>query len=165
MTPDKLIEEYKAGKRSFGGADLRRANLRRADLGGAYLGGADLGRAYLGSADLGGAYLGGADLRGADLGGANLRGADLGGANLRGADLGEQWVIQGACRSDGYWFMLTSLTGEGVRVKAGCRNFTLAEAREHWTATRKDTPLGNETFAILDNLEALAKIRGYDLSK
>ncbi len=72
----------------------------------------------------------------------------------------DQWVVQGACRSDGYWFMLTSFKDEGVRVKAGCRNFTLAEAREHWTATRKDTLLGAETFAILDNLEALARIRG-----
>ena len=102
----------------------------------------------------------GAYLRGANLGGADLRGADLRGAYLRGAYLGEQWAVQGACRSDGYWFMLTNLKDEGVRVKAGCRNFTLVEAREHWAATRKDTPLGNETFAILDNLEALARIRG-----
>ncbi len=100
------------------------------------------------------------NFRGAYLGGADLGGADLGGADLGGANLGEQWVVQGACRSDGYWFMLISLKDEGVRVKAGCRNFTLVEAREHWSTTRKDTPLGNETFAILDNLEALARIRG-----
>jgi hypothetical protein len=57
--------------------------------------------------------------------------------------------------------MLTSLTGEGVRIKAGCRNMTISEARAHWQATRGGTPLGDETFAIIDYLEKVAKIRGY----
>lgn len=46
-----------------------------------------------------------------------------------------------------------------MRVKAGCRNFPIDEARDHWQATRSGTPLGDETFAIIDNMVALAKMR------
>jgi uncharacterized protein YjbI with pentapeptide repeats len=101
------------------------------------------------------------DFYGANLRDADLRDADLGGAYLRDADLGKQWIIQGPTRSDGYFFNLTNLTGEGVRVKAGCRNFTAPEAIEHWTRTRGGTPLSDESLAIVDHLLALAKIRGY----
>src|ERR1700719_4032040 len=106
-------------------------------------------------ADLGGAYLGGADLRAADLGGA-----DLGGAYLGGADLGDQWIIQGPVRSDGYAFFLQKLKDDDKpMVKAGCRYVTIPEAHAHWTETRGGTPLGEETFAILDFLERAAVIR------
>ena len=150
------------------GANLADADLARANLAGANLARADLARAYLAGADLAGAYLAdaylaGAYLAGADLAGANLAGANLAGANLAGAYLSNQWIVQGAVRSDGYVFMLTNLKDEGVRLKAGCRNFTMAEARQHWKATRDDTPLGTETFAILDCLEAMAKARGLSL--
>jgi hypothetical protein len=136
MTRDELLAAYKSGQRVFRGADLR-------------------------NADLGGAYLFGADLRNAHLRGADLRNADLGGAYLFGADLGDQWIIQGSTRSDGYQFLLTNFKGEGVRLKAGCRNFTMPEAYAHWVATRGGTPLGDETFDILDNLWTLAFRRGY----
>jgi len=144
MGSKELLDKYKAGERNFGGAYL----------GGAYLGGADLR-----GADLRGAYLRDANLRGADLGGADLRGANLGGANL-----GAQWVVQGATRSDGYFFMLTNLTGEGVRVKAGCRNFSVQKAYDHWYNTRAGTPLGAETKAILDCLCLMAHARGYKIT-
>ena len=109
-----------------------------------------------------GAYLSRANLSRANLSGANLSRANLSGANLSGAYLSPQWVVQGPTRSDGYAFMLTNYTGEGVRVKAGCRNLSIKNARKHWKDTRKGTPLGNETFAILDCMEALAKARGLD---
>ena len=109
-----------------------------------------------------GAYLSRANLSRANLSGANLSGANLSGAYLYGANLSPQWVVQGPTRSDGYAFMLTNYTGEGVRVKAGCRNLSIKNARKHWKDTRKGTPLGNETFAILDCMEALAKARGLD---
>ena len=93
--------------------------------------------------------------------GANLSGANLSGANLWGADLGDQWIIQGPTRSDGYQFILQKLTSETEpMVTAGCQYFSISDARKHWTDTRGGTPLGDETFAILDCLEALAKIRG-----
>ena len=169
MTRDELELRVKQGA-NLRGANLRGANLGGANLGGANLGGANLRGANLWGADLRGAdlrganlrgaNLGGADLRGADFRGADLRGADLRGANLRGANLGDQWVVQGATRSDGYPFMLTKFTGEGIRVKAGCRNFTWREAWEHWKKTRDGTPLGNETYEILHGLWNLACHRG-----
>jgi uncharacterized protein YjbI with pentapeptide repeats len=142
-------------------ADLRGANLRGADLYYADLRGADLYYADLRGADLYDADLRGADLRGADLYYADLRGANLYGANLYGANLGNQWIIQGPIRQDGYEFRLTNFRGEGVRVRAGCRNLTPDKAVKHWEATRKGTPLGNETFRILKLLNDLAWERGY----
>jgi len=170
------VSLYGANLRS---ANLRYANLRSANLGYANLGSADLGYADLRSADLGSADLRSANLRSADLGSANLRSAnlrsaDLGSANLgyadlRSADLGSAdlrsaKVIIGASRSDGYQFLLTCLNGEGWRIKAGCRNFTIDEATAHWAVAHHGTPLGQETQAILENLYALAAIRGFDLT-
>lgn len=86
--------------------------------------------------------------------------ADLSGADLSGAYLGRQWIIQGGVRSDGYAFFLTNLTGEGVRIKAGCRNFSREEAEAHWTCTRGGTALGRETFAIINAMGEIANIRG-----
>jgi hypothetical protein len=126
---------------------------------------ADLRSADLGSANLRSANLGYADLRSADLRSADLRYANLGSADLGSADLGSQIVIQGPTRSDGHFFLLTNLTNEGWRIKAGCRNFTVVDAREHWNRTRGTTPLGMETVAILDCLEAMAAARGLSLTE
>jgi hypothetical protein len=187
MTREELLNKYANGERDFAGANLAYANLAgaylaganltgaylaRADLTGANLTHADIARADLAYANLTHAYLTGANLTGADLNhaelaGANLTGAYLARANLTGAnlthpDLANQWIIQGAVRSDGYAFLLQKLKNDAEpMVKAGCRYYTLVQARDHWMRTRKDTPLGDETFAILDNLEALARARGY----
>jgi uncharacterized protein YjbI with pentapeptide repeats len=179
-TVHDIIEKYQVGERNFkgadlggtdlegahlAGADLRDANLVRTNLRDADLRDANFTRAYLRGADLTRTDLRGADLRGADLGDADLtradlRGADLRGANLRDADLGGQWIIQGPTRSDGYQFILSNLTAEGIRIKAGCRNLTIKEAREWWQQTRGGSPLGDETFLIIEQLLALAKMRG-----
>jgi len=93
---------------------------------------ADLQEADLQEADLRGADLRGADLRGADLQEANLRGTNLRGAGLRGTNL---WGARGILT------LGPSITGrtwvvarheDGVRILAGCKYFTLAEARKHW---------------------------------
>jgi hypothetical protein len=60
--------------------------------------------------------------------------------------------------------MLTNYKDEGARVKAGCRNLSMKAARKHWNDTRKGTPLGDETFAILDCLEAMAKACGLKIN-
>jgi len=128
---------------------------RGANLGDAYLCGA-----YLGGADLRGARLSGADLGGADLRGAYLRGAYLGDADLRGADLGGADLVDGGQRSDGYRFI--GWIKDGVlQIRAGCRNFTITEARLHWSST--DYPneaLGKESILILDRIEGTAVLRG-----
>ena len=96
----------------------------------------------------------------ADLSGANLSGADLRGANLRGADLSGANLIDGGQRSDGYRFVAWFNKVGDLRIRAGCRDFTMAQAREHWAATRGGTPLGEETTVILDHMERVARIRG-----
>lgn len=64
-----------------------------------------------------------------------------------------------AMRSDGYQFVLVPY-GEDktLHVFAGCRRFTIAEARRHWRATRGGTPLGDESLAIVAHLARMAKI-------
>ena len=107
--------------------NLRGANLREADLYEANLREADLREADLREADL---YE--ANLREADLRGTNLRGADLRGTNLRGANLLEaEGVIDGGQDTRGYR-VVGWMHDDQLMIKAGCRNFTLAEARAHW---------------------------------
>ena len=92
---------------------------------------------------------------------AELEAAAKCGADLRGADLGEQWIIQGQHRSDGYPFFLQRLTGdEEPMVKAGCRYFTIAQAKEHWETTRKGEKLLGETRAIVRAMVDVMSIRG-----
>jgi uncharacterized protein YjbI with pentapeptide repeats len=127
------------------GADLRRANLRYANL------------RY---ADLSGANLSGADLRGADLSGADLRGAELRGANLSGANLSGAGVVSLGYDTRGYHFLLRK--EDELRVTAGCRRFTLPEARAHWTTAHNEEPLLRaEILARLDMAETIAAAMGW----
>ena len=153
-------------------ASLSRADLSRADLSGANLSRANLSRASLSGASLSGADLSGASLYGADLSRADLYGADLSGANLSGADLSRadlygayhisDRVIDGGLRSDGYRFLLTRTEPGAWRIKAGCRNFTVAEGLTHWTKTRPPgDALGDETRLIVPHMVALAKLRAW----
>ena len=91
---------------------------------------------------------------------AVLTGADLTDADLTGADLTDADLIDAGQRSDGYRFIGQMRDGY-LRILAGCRDFTLLEAREHWTKTRGGTPLGDETTARLDLIERLAILRGW----
>ena len=159
------------------GADLARADPRGADLSGAYLSGADLREADFTGADLSGADLLRADLReadfrGAELGGADLSGADLTRANLRGA------YLRGADLSGAYgvlaigpidtWIMYAVRFPDGPRIKAGCRWFTVAEAREWWAqgGEEKDTVShGPRMLAGVDALTALARAHGWEVSQ
>ena len=66
-----------------------------------------------------------------------------------------------ASRSDGYDFIAVQCADGAVRVIAGCRYFTFAEAREHWRRTRIGTDLGRETFAILRYLHLRCRQLGW----
>ena len=44
-------------------------------------------------------------------------------------------------------------------IRAGCRNFTVAEYRDH-NAHRENDALRDETTAILDHIERVAVVRG-----
>ena len=114
-----------------------------------------------------GADLARADPRGADLSGAYLSGADLREADFRGADL---------TRADGVltigpidtWIMYAVRFPDGPRIKAGCRWFTVAEAREWWGegGEEKDTVShGPRMLAGVDALTALARAHGWEVSQ
>jgi uncharacterized protein YjbI with pentapeptide repeats len=119
---------------NFYGANLTGAYLSRADLYGANLSRADLSGADLTRANLSRANLSRADLTRADLTGANLTRANLSRANLTRAYLygavGVHYATIGPV--DG-WMVALTLTPAGLRISAGCRYFTLLEAREHWS--------------------------------
>src|SRR5574343_419189 len=85
--------------------------------------------------------LSGADLRDANLSGANLRGANLYGADLRDADLYgadlrlTKGIVDAGQDLRGYRF-IGRLPHEDkpLMIAAGCRWFTLDEAKAHWSA-------------------------------
>ena len=142
MIPEHLqrfewYEPHQNWLRNKGGqrADLRRAYFRDADLSDADLSDADLRRAYF---------------RGADLSDADLSDADLRRAYLSGA-VGFHLLTQ---TEHGYLVTATWRGGEW-RIVAGCRDFSIAEARAHWGAA--DYPLPSSGSRILACLDWLAK--------
>lgn len=80
-------------------------------------------------ADLRDANLLCADLLYADLLYANLRGANLRGADLSGA---KNFYLLPVQDPRGYMFTRASLTDLGWVISAGCRRFTIDQARSHW---------------------------------
>jgi hypothetical protein len=52
-------------------------------------------------------------------------------------------------RSDGYTFIYVPCADGKHRILAGCRYFTMEEAKTHWIDYRGGTPLGDETMKIL----------------
>ncbi len=128
-TMREAVEQAAKSGADLNGADLTGADLTRANLNGADLSGADLTRANFYGAYLTGAYLTSADLSGANLTSANLSRADLTRANLTRA-VGVYYATIGPV--DG-WMVALTLTSEGLRISAGCRYFTILEAREHWS--------------------------------
>ena len=143
--------------------NLRGANLREADLRGANLREADLRGANLRGANLGEANLREANLRGANLGEADLSGADLSGANLSGV----RAVIDGGQDARGYRVMGWLRDGQ-LMIKAGCRNFTLAEARAHWGGADyledHDAATQAEMIARVEMIAAVARARGWQFA-
>ena len=114
-----------------------------------------------------GANLTGADLARANLTGADLRGADLARAYLTGADLtGADGAL--AIGPIDTWIMYAVRFPDGPRIKAGCRWFTVAEAREWWGkggAAQDTVTHGPRMLAGVDALMALAKAHGWEVSQ
>lgn len=83
---------------------------------------------------------------------ADLSRADLSRANLVGA-----FLVDGGQRIDGYRFV--GWIKDGVlMIRAGCRDMTVPEYRAH-NAKRDNAALRDETIAILDHIESVARIR------
>ena len=92
----------------------------------------------------------GTNLKGANLEGANLEGANLKGANLEGANLIYALPV-GDLR--GYRPYATWFNDQWM-ICAGCRYFTIAQARAHWGSAEYPTPMrGAQYVAAMDWLE------------
>ena len=118
--------------------------------------------------DLRRADLSGADLRGADLRGANLGGADLGWADLRGADLSRVrgCILLPIADPRGYAAHAV-LCNTTVRVRSGCRDYTIPAARDHWgTGYRGRRWIGDMYLHALDWVESCpAAIQALEVSQ
>ena len=125
--------------------------------GGYFLGGYFGGGYFLGGSFLGGSFEGGSFLGGYFLGGSFEGGSFLGGY-FEGGRIGKTkpaWILTVIPQVEGYTKTLAAVDGVAW-VLAGCRWFTLAEARLHW-ANRPDRAA---TYALLEVVAALAKARG-----
>ena len=68
--------------------------------------------------------------------------------------------VYGIMRSDGYCFIYVPCADDKWRVIAGCRYFTMDEARSHWgSPDYRDAKLATETLVILDCLEKLRAVK------
>jgi hypothetical protein len=124
---------------------------KRANLSGEVLSGSNLSGSNLRGANLSGASLRGANLRWANLSGADLRGADLSWANLSGA---KGIIFLPVQDYRGHSWPHAIQTDAGWRIRAGCRFFSLEEARTHWgDGYEGDRELGDMYLYACDWLE------------
>ncbi len=143
-------------------ANLVGANLARAYLVDANLVGANLARAYLVDANLVGANLARANLADAYLVGANLARANLADAYLVGANLARAKDVIGGGQPNGYWtFGYRKKETGAIRVKVGCHDKSIAEAREYWSPSHPHWSDRQEIPAALDMIEVVARLRGW----
>ena len=107
-----------------------------------------------------------ADLRDCDLSRSNLSGSDLSDCNLSRSDL-RYCDLSGSDLRDcvgllllpvqdmrGYSFAHAIETDRGWRIRAGCRDFSIDEARAHWGDSYKgDREQGDMYLYAIDWLE------------
>ena len=111
------------------------------------------------------AHFSGANFSRADFSLANFYGADFSGASFYGANFFGVEGILHVGPVDG-WDMYAVRWDDGPRIKAGCRWFTVSEARKWWG---KGGEPGNKPehgplmLAGLDALLAMAKAHGWEM--
>ena len=160
MNLQKVLSDHKLWLESDGEegerANLYGADLSDADLSGADLRGADLNRANLRDADFRFADLSNADLSGADLRDADLSNADLSNADLIGANFVEAkgFILLPVQDQRGYSWSHATLTEDGWKIRAGCRLFTIEEAKAHWgEGYTGDREIGDMYLCAIEWLE------------
>ena len=145
---------------NFFGAHFSGANFSGANFFGANFSGANFSRANFSRADFSLANFYGADFSLANFYGADFSGASFYGANFFGAE-----GILHVGPVDG-WDMYAVRWDDGPRIKAGCRWFTVTEAREWWGkggAPGNKPEHGPLMLAGLEALLALAKDHGWEM--
>jgi len=165
---EAVEKEINLSGSNLSGSNLRGSNLRGSDLRGSDLRGSDLSHSNLSYSDLSysdlsGSNLRGSDLRGSDLSHSNLSGSNLSGSNLSGSNLSGSNLIDAGQDCRGYrFFGVFDKKSEKLFVRAGCRNFSLSEGKEHWSkAHEDDLPLRAECLAKVALIEAVATARGW----
>ncbi|MGL5735485.1 MAG: hypothetical protein ACRCYS_11515 [Beijerinckiaceae bacterium] len=124
--------------------------------GGTIKGGTIKGGTIWGGTIEGGTIKGGT-IEGGTIWGGTIKGGTIEGGTIKGGTITQQPLS--ISRSDGFFFTLNMIDGQPM-VGAGCRFFTFEQSRIHWQKTRGGTPLGDETFVILEHLELIAKATG-----
>jgi hypothetical protein len=132
--------------------------------------GVSLARAHFPGANFSGAHFSGADFSlanfsGANFSGANFSGANFSRANFYGANFSGAEGILHVGPVDG-WDMYAVRWDDGPRIKAGCRWFTVSEARKWWGkggAPGNKPEHGPLMLAGLEALLALAKAHGWEM--
>ena len=142
------------------GVSLAGANCSEADFFGANCSGANFYGANFSRANFSGA-----NFYGANFFGVRFFGADFSRANFYGANF---YVAEGILHVgpvDG-WDMYAVRWEDGPRITAGCRWFTVSEAREWWGkggAAGNKPEHGPLMLAGLEALLALAKDHGWEM--
>lgn len=150
MDKEKLAEILSSHAEWLLGCGGKRATLAGANLRGANLVGANLRDANLICANL----------RDARLAAADLRGATLVGANLRGVNLAAVDHVIALGQPDGWWAFAYLWEGE-MWLRVGSELKRSADGRACW-ADKEDR---REVLAALDYAEAVAKLRGWEVTQ
>ena len=119
---------------NLSGSDLRGSNLRDSNLSDSDLSNSDLSNSDLRDSNLSDSDLRYSNLRGSNLSDSDLRYSDLRDSNLSNSDLSgvTGFVLLPVQDMRGYSFPHAIQTDNGWRIRAGCRDFSIEDAREHW---------------------------------
>ena len=143
------------------GADLRRSNLSGSNLSGSNLSGSDLSGSNMRYSDLSDSDLSYSDLSGSDLSGSDLSYSDLSYSDLRGSNLSDSdlsgslgFILLPVQDARGYSFAHAVECDTGWRIRAGCRDFSISEAKQHWGESyRGDREQGDMYLYAIEWLE------------
>jgi hypothetical protein len=131
----------------FRGSDLRHTRFREGIWYNADFRNANLERvAFI---DL---QLGNVDFRGANMNHVNFND----GARFAGA----KGIVEGGTRRDGYRFWGWVCKEEGLKIRAGCRNFTLEQAHSWWGRDHRGSKLAAESMLIVESIQKRAELLG-----
>ena len=150
---------------SLAGANCSEADFFGANCSGANFYGANFSRANFSGANFYGANFFGVRFFGADFSRANFSRANFSGASFYGANFFGVEGILHVGPVDG-WDMYAVRWDDGPRIKAGCRWFTVSEARKWWGkggAPGNKPEHGPLMLAGLEALLALAKDHGWEM--
>lgn len=166
LLPQILRDMHDAGI-DVGKLTLRDSNLAGVALSHADLAGADLSCCNFNNADLRHANLYGCNLADSSFDNTRMTGATVVNANIEDTNLGhtDSRYINGLILldelNDYYVWAYPRGREKLLRIRAGCRDFTLAEARQHWSANDdgKEPAMSGreEIFAALPLIELMAR--------